>query len=97
MAVFKNDVGTIIRVDTGFDLTAATATNLVILKPNAQETVWIGTRNATSITMIDYTIQSGDLDVIGDYLIQSYVEFPAPTSWHGRGITTTLVVKDYFA
>jgi len=97
MAVFKNDIGTIIRVDTGFDLTNATIANLVILKPNKQEVVWTGAMSTAGTTLIDYTITSNDLDVTGDYLVQSYVEFASPTSWSGRGITTTLVVKDYFA
>jgi len=97
MAVFKNDIGTIIRVNVGFDLTNATKTDLVILKPNSKEVVWTGSMSTASNTDIDYVIVAGDLDVTGDYLIQSYVEFPAPLSWSGRGITTTLVVKDYFA
>jgi len=97
MAVFKNDIGTIIRVNVGFDLTTASKTDLIILKPNAPETVWVGAMSTFDTTHIDYVITSGDLDVTGDYLVQSYVEFPAPLSWSGRGITTTLVVKDYFA
>jgi len=93
VAVFKNDIGTIIRVETGFDLTTATRTDLVVLKPNKSEAVWTGSMSSASNTQIDYVITSGDLDSIGDYLLQSYVELPF---WSGRGITTTLVVKDYY-
>jgi len=93
VAVYKNDIGTTIRVDTGFDLTAATRTDLIVMKPNKNETVWTGAPSSAGATLIDYVVGIGDLDFVGDYLLQAYVELPG---WSGRGITTTLVVKDYY-
>lgn len=89
--IYKGDIGTVIIVDTGVDLTTATKCALKIKKPDKTTTEWVGEQSDT--TKIKYTIIEGDLDQAGKYRVQSYVEF---ADWEGSGETTYFRVYDVF-
>lgn len=88
---YVNEVGTKIRVETTFDeLDAATKTDLKIIKPSGKKVTWGGSVEGTEIT---HTIQSGELDEVGMYMLQAYIETPQG-KWHGE--TTHFEIYDTF-
>lgn len=88
--VFVGDVGTVIKLDTGTDLTSATALKIKVKKPNGTEVEWTASQDANNPKVMTYTIQSGDLDQSGTWKLQAYVEFP---TWQGRGEWAKLKVS----
>jgi len=86
--VYTGDVGTAIILDCVDDVSAATVRTIKVRKPNGVRTTWAATLDGT--TKIKYVIQTGDLDVIGNWALQAYVEIPG---WTGSGELVTLVVS----
>lgn len=89
--VYVGDVGTIITVDCGEDISTATVNNLVIKKPDGTTETWTG--SIYNSNYIRYTIQSGDLDQSGVWKVQSVVTLP---SWSGLGETATFRVYEAY-
>lgn len=78
--VFYNDIGTLINVDVGSDVTGATTRKIKYIKPDGESGEW----NATISTQyLQYTTVDEDLDQVGDWIIQAYVVTPSG-SWHGE-------------
>lgn len=90
---YVGDIGTIILLDTKVDMSTygVTYTSIKVKKPDATEVEWLATVYNNSI--IKYTIQSGDLDIAGQYNLQAYIESP---SWSGRGDTVKFEVLEKF-
>jgi len=91
--IYKNDVGVIIKIDTGIDLSECGSVKMLVRTPTA-DVEWNATLVAGASSQIEYTTKEGDLSEAGDYLIQSYV-IMGDNSVH-RGETATLTVYDYF-
>ncbi len=70
--IYQYDV-TEIRLDTGIDLTGATLLQIRVQKPSDIHVVWPATRYLQT-SYITYTTSSSDLDEIGQYILQPYVE-----------------------
>jgi len=87
--VYLGDVGTVIRVDMGADISAATDVVLNVLKPDGTEDEWTADVDVVDSEDIIYTTVEGDLDQVGEYLIQPALTFE---SWEGMGETVRLVV-----
>ena len=85
--VFVGDVGTVIILDTKVNITTATVRKILAEKPSGQSVEWTASLEGT--TAIKYTIQAGDLDQEGIWMIQAYVEMPG---WQGRGDSVRLEV-----
>ena len=83
-SVFAGDVGTEIMVDCGADITTATVRSIIVRKPSGVKVVW-DAQTLTS-TMIKYTVVDGDLDVVGRWKLQAYVEMPSGR-WFGEVAT----------
>jgi hypothetical protein len=78
--VFKNDIGTVIQVDVGSDVTGATTSRIKFIKPDGTSGYW----NATISTQyLRYTTVEDDLDQVGEWDAQAYVELAAG-KWHGE-------------
>jgi len=78
--VFVGDEGTLIKLSVGSDISDATITN--ILYSNSSATgEWVGSLGSDN-TSVEYTLQSGDMAVIGRWALQAYVETPNGI-WHG--------------
>jgi len=103
--LYRGDVGTRILVETNYDLTNAISVKLAVKKPDGSVVVWNGDgvvlsslTNTNSI--IEYYTRPGDLDQIGDYVIQAVVELPpgkpGMPNWVGRGESAILTVLDHF-
>ena len=86
--VYIGDIGTEIVLDLGEDVTAATVRSIVAMKPDYTHVHWTATADGT--TAIKNVTQAGDLDTLGVWDIQPYVEMPA---WKGFGDVVQLVVK----
>ena len=86
--VYTGDVGTAIILDCVEDVSSATVRNIKVRKPDGLRTTWTATLDGT--TKIKYVIQTGDLDVVGDWSLQAYVEM---TGWKGSGELVTLRVN----
>jgi hypothetical protein len=88
---YVGDVGTKIIVDGGEDISSATVMRLYVKKPDGVIVTW----NAAleGVTKLTYTVQAGDWDIAGRYLLQAYVVTP---SWTGRGDTVSFDVTAVF-
>lgn len=72
----QNDVGTVIRLETGVDLTSATAQHIKVLEPDGTEVQWAATVEAPATAgVLTYTCTADDLDQAGTYELHAYVEF----------------------
>jgi len=90
--VFLNDIGTLIRVDVGSDVTGATIKQIKYIKPDGDSGNWDATVNGQ---YLEYTTVDGDLDQEGEWIVQAKVAVTGGT-WHGE-ITRFEVQKPIFA
>lgn len=93
--IYKDDIGVLIKADTGIDLSGAASMELKVLKPSAEEVSWIAYEDETDAGYIDYITVDGDLEEVGVYKIQAWVYITAE-SIH-RGETFYLQVYDHYA
>ena len=89
--IYKNDIGTKIKLDAGCDISAATVLKILYSKPGKTrvEGEWAASADGTNYAY--YLTQAGDLDVIGTWHIQLYIESP---TWTGYGETVDFKVYD---
>lgn len=85
--VFVGDVGTVITLDCGINISTATLVKIRAKKPDLSVVEWAATVEGTN--SITHTITVGELNVPGVWLLQSYVEMP---EWRGRGEWVSLTV-----
>ena len=90
--IYKNDVGTVVLIDMVMDISDATTKLLRVLKMGV-ETVWYP--EVYESTYLKYTVESGDLDVVGTYYLQPHLTFA--DGWSGRGNTVSFDVCDEFS
>lgn len=83
----KGDVGTLIRVDIGVDITDATVKRLIYVKPNGVAGIWAGT--IADSNFITYITKAGDISLPGLWKLQSYIETPSG-KWYGDLATFTV-------
>jgi hypothetical protein len=84
----KGDIGTVIILDTGVDLSGAVSSSIKYKKPNGTTGEWTAT---TSTTEIRYTTLAGDIDQAGDWELQGYVDLG---SWEGRSSVVSTTVGE---
>lgn len=65
--VYVGDVGTIIEIDMGEDISTATNLKLIVQKPNMTEVEWIPTIYGTNY--LRYKTVANDLNTDGRYMI----------------------------
>lgn len=91
MKIYKNDIGTKIKLDAGCNITAATVWKILYSKPGKTrvEGEWIASPEGTDSAY--YLTQAGDLDAMGKWHIQLYIESP---NWKGYGEMVSFEVYD---
>jgi hypothetical protein len=90
--VYKNDIGTKIKLDAGSDISSATTLEIKYQKGDKITTgKWNATLEGTDYGY--YVTQAGDLDTIGIWRLQLYAVLPTGT-W--RGETVEMEVFDDF-
>ena len=87
MAVFIEDIGVTITLQTGIDISFATSYEIHVKKPNGKQVIWTAVQSSTE--NISYNIVTGDLNISGDYILQAYVS-DATTKLHGAKTTLTV-------
>ena len=89
MAVISvGDVGTVITLDCGVDISTATVKTIKVRKPTGETVSWAAT--LSEITAMSYTTGSGDLDIAGTWHFQAVVTMPG---WTGSGEIATMDVS----
>jgi hypothetical protein len=92
--VYVGDVGTVITLDTGIDLTSGTV-SVEYQKPDGVGGVWAGSIAATdsgSSHGVRYTTIAGDLDLDGEWKLQSHAVLPTG-EWSGETATMAVYKK----
>lgn len=85
--IYKGDIGTEIRLNTGVDLQSAVV-SIYYKKPSGTTGYWSSTVDDS--TYVLYTIQDGDLDEAGEWTLQTYVELLS--GWKGHGEIVSMMV-----
>ncbi len=84
---YVGDTGTVITLDCGQDISAATARSIAVRKPDGTTTSWSASASGTD--SIQFTTLAGSLDQNGTWLLQAVISLGGGT-W--RGETVQLVV-----
>ena len=87
MSIYLGDVGTEIIIDCGAPISAATKCEIKFSRPSGTTGTWIATLKTT--TSISYVTQADDIDELGLWWVQAYIETPA---WKLYGKATTIEV-----
>ena len=93
MAYYLGDIGTVITVSTGVDLSAASTAELKIKKPDKTVTTWAASVSGGDNTQLVYTVVADDFDQAGTYKVQAYI---VTASWTGRGNTASFDISNTF-
>lgn len=88
---YVGDTGTVITINCGSDISAATARSIAVKRPDATTTTWAASASGTE--SLAYTTVSNSLDQAGTWLLQPVVSIGGG-SW--RGETAQLVVYARF-
>lgn len=89
---YVGDTGTVITLDCGQNISAATARSIAVQKPDGTTTSWAASASGTD--SIAYTTLANSLDQNGTWLLQAVVSLGGGT-W--RGETAQLTVYSPFA
>lgn len=81
---YVGDVGTLIEVEVGTDLSAASVRRIDVTKPDGVTSQWAATVKSGDNSVLQYTIVSGDFNVAGIWYGQVYVEWDASNKWYGQ-------------
>ncbi len=81
--VYEGDIGTVIELDTGEDISSASTLRIYYTKPSGTTSFWPATLVGTS--RLSYTTQSGNLDEDGVWSLQAYV-VTASGTWRGETV-----------
>lgn len=91
--VYVGDVGTVIYLDTGEDMSSASVMKIKVKKPDASTVEWTAALDVTNTNRIKYVVVADDLDQDGTYRLQAYCVTPL---WSGLGETAQLKVYNPF-
>lgn len=78
---YINEIGTVIRLNTYFDLTGYTIFKIKVSKPSGATQDWTATQDGAT-AIIQHTTVANDLDEIGPYKLQAYIKNAAGTQEH---------------
>ena len=75
-------VGAVLRIDTGVDLTGNTGLYIYVKKPDGTTATWTASID-TDTSFMTYTIQTGDLNQSGGYIISSAASWAGTDTLYG--------------
>ena len=75
-------------LDCESDVSLSSVRKILVRKPSGIKVEWSATLDGTNY--IQYTTLAGDLDEVGRWKLQAYVEMPA---WKGSGEVALLVIN----
>jgi hypothetical protein len=79
--LYVGDTGTVITLDCGQDISAATARAIDVRKPDGSTTSWAASASGTN--SVAFTTLAGTLDQAGEWRLQSSVTLPSG-EWLGE-------------
>ena len=90
---YTNEVGVVLQLNTGVDLTNASSVSINVLLPNGSTTIWAGTKVVIDRVNsgVQYITQSNDLYYPGTYQVQPVVTFD---NWSGVGEIATFTIEE---
>lgn len=71
--IYRDDIGVEFRLNTGIPLDDAVDVKMVVRKPFGDVVEWNATKYGATQSLT-YTVVDGDLDEVGIYYIQTYVD-----------------------
>jgi len=87
--VFKGDIGTKIKLNSGQDISSASKIQIRFKKPGGTKGVWAAVLEGTQYGY--YILKSGDMDENGVWEVQLYVEID---NWKGYGEIATFTAYE---
>lgn len=87
MKAYIGDTGTVIALDCGQDISAATVRSIEVRKPDGTSASWSATASGTNA--IRYTTVGGTLDQAGQWVLQAKVTLPSGV-WLGASATLSV-------
>jgi len=91
--IYKNDIGTVISLNTGINISSASTVSIIVKKPSGGATVtWTGTKGSDNMS-VEHTVLTDELNEVGHYKLQAKIVMSSGT-WHGE--TASIQVKDQF-
>lgn len=83
--LYQGSVGVVLYVSSGIDLTDSSLVGIIVEKPSATSEIWVGEIYGEGAEgIIKYVTDTDDLDEIGKYFAQSYVESPSANKYFGK-------------
>jgi len=90
LTIYQNAIDIVFRLDTGLsNLDTATSIKILVKKPSGSEVEWTATQYSTT-PKISYTTVAGDLDEVGQYILQSSVGWGQSDPHLGDAVTITV-------
>jgi hypothetical protein len=90
--LYVGDTGTVIALDCGQDVSAATARTIEAQKPNGTTVTWAAVASGTNA--ISFTTLADSLDVPGKWKLQAKITLPGGGPYRGR--TAAMTVYPFF-
>lgn len=90
--VYVGDKDTVITLNCGQDISAATVRTIEVRKPNGTLVEW--SAQASGTNSLAYTSQADTFDQAGEWLLQPRVTLPSGGPW--RGATASMMVYARF-
>lgn len=90
--IYIGDIGTLILIDMGEDVSEAVSPVFRVKKPDGTEVEWTAEVGDTD-NILQYTIVEGDLDQAGTYAVNPYLTLG---DWTGSGDTVKFKVLDRY-
>lgn len=84
---YVGDTGTVITLDCGQDISAATGRAIEVRKPDGTTATWAA--DASGTDAISFTTLAGTLDMPGTWRLQAHVTLPSG-EWLGRTVLLTV-------
>ena len=89
--IYKNDIGTKIILDAGCNISTATVWKILYDKPGTSRVKGEWDATAEGTDSVAYVTLVNDLDVVGKWNVQLYIETP---TWKGYGEKVSFEVYD---
>ena len=71
-----------LRLSTGIDVSAYSINRIRYVKPNGNTGYWNASADPSDVTVMQYTMNNGELDIRGTWIVQAYVQ-EGDTKFHG--------------
>jgi hypothetical protein len=90
MPVNKNESKELRFNTDNLSLSSASVKRILYIKPDGSTGYWTATLTGTKLI---YTTVDGDLDQVGEWAFQPFVEFAGGIKWYGDTIIRELVIE----